>query len=267
MRLVRTIAIATVLAGVSVVSAATPATADGGGAYLNFDRTNYLPGQTAVGRTSVAIPLGQRSVLDEGPFYAYLVTGERWPTAGRALPGDVLRIGTFAFHHRTGARFDLVARLTIPDIRGDFYWVSLCNDPCTVNGFSQPVMGYLSIVQTEREARLLAQVRHRTARIADLRRQLRANTKELSTMSSTLTVVENDDRRMNAQVGRLTDAVAAARARRPLLDTPAIVAAALLLVLAAAVTLFGRRRRSTPAIVGTEVRTITLRARDEEGVG
>ncbi len=263
MRLVRTLAIASVLAGVCVVSAAAPAMADGGGAYLNFDRTHYLPGQTAVGRTSVAIPLGKRSVLAEGPFYAYLVTGTRWPTAGRALPGDVLRIGTFAFHHRTGARFELVARLTIPDIRGDFYSVSLCNDPCTVNGFSQPVIGYLSIVQTEREATLLNEIQHRRARIGDLRHQLRTNKKELSRMSSRLTAVEHDDQRMNAQVSRLTNALAAARTRRPLLDAPAIAAAALLLVLAIAVTLAGRRRRSTPRSVGTEARSITLPARSE----
>jgi hypothetical protein len=267
MRLVRTLAIASVLAGMCVVSTAAPATADGGGAYLNFDRTHYLPGQTAVGRTSVAIPLGKRSVLDDGPFYAYLVMGARWPTVGRPLPNDALRIGTFVFHHRTGARFDLFARLSIPDVRGDFYWVSLCNDPCTVNGFSQPVMGSLSIVQTEREARLLNEIQHRSARIGDLLREVRTNEKELSRMSSTLTAVEDDDRLMNARVGRLTDALAAARARRSLLDTPAIAAAALLLLLAIAVTLLERRRRSTRPSVNTALRTITLDTRDEERVG
>jgi hypothetical protein len=267
MRLVRTLAIASVLAGMCVVSTAAPATADGGGAYLNFDRTHYLPGQTAVGRTSVAIPLGKRSVLDDGPFYAYLVTGTRWPAVGGALPNDVLQIGTFVFHHRTGARFDLIARLSIPDVRGDFYWVSLCNDPCTVNGFSQPVMGYLSIVQTVREAKLLNEIQHRNARIGDLLHEARTDKKDLSRMSSTLTAVERDDRLTNAKVGRLTEALTAARARRPLLDTPVIATAGFLLLLAIAVPLLGRRRRSTRPTLETELRTITLGTRDEERVG
>jgi hypothetical protein len=267
MRLVRTLAIASVLAGVCVVCAAAPAAADGGGAYLDFGPRNFLPGQIAVGTTSVAIPLGQRSILNEGPFYAYLVTGNQWPTPSRPLPDDVTRVGTFTFRHRSGARFDVTVRLTIPDIRGDYYYVTLCNDPCTVNGFSQPVMGYLSIVQTEREATLLNEIQHRRARIGDLQHQLRTNKKELSRMSSTLTAVEHDDQGMNAQVGRLTDALAVARARRPLLDMPAIAAASLLLLLAIAVTLLGRRRRPTRPIAETEVRTIKLGTRDEERVG
>jgi hypothetical protein len=266
MRLVRTLAIVPIALATFAGPAASPASADGGGAYLNFDRTHYLPGQRPVGTTSVAIPLGQRSVLDDGPFYAYLVTGRRLPSPGRPLPGDVLRVGTFRFHHRTGARFDLTARLTVPDIRGDFYPVMLCNDPCTVTGFSQPVMGYLSIVQTRREAELLNELQHRQARIGTLVRSLRTQRKQLAAAESTLHAVERDDQRVNAEMSRLGVALAAARGR-PRFDAQAIGGAGLLLLAAIAVAILGRRRRATPPIGETDPRTIPIRVRDDELVG
>jgi hypothetical protein len=46
-----------------------------------------------------------------------------------------------------------------------------------------------------------------------------------------------------------------------------IATAGFLLLLAIAVTLLGRRRRSTRPTLETELRAITLRARDEERVG
>jgi hypothetical protein len=221
----------------------TPAIADGGGAYVDFGRGPFMPGQHVLGRTSVSIPLARRGVIDQGPFYAYLVTGRRWPTPGRPLPAGAVRIGTFSFHHRRGARFDLTTRITIPEVRGDFYSVALCNDPCTVNGFTQPVTGYLSIVRTRREARLLAELQHRGTRIGDLRHELRTTKQELARASSTLAAVERDDARTNAEVSRLTDALAAERGRRAPLDLPAVAGCVALVLAAAAVTLWGRRRR------------------------
>ena len=44
-----------------------------------------------------------------------------------------------------------------PDVAGDGYSVAMCNDPCTVQGFNEPIIGYISIVQTAREATLLTQ--------------------------------------------------------------------------------------------------------------
>src|SRR6185436_13867917 len=44
-----------------------------GGAYLDLDRTHYLPGQTARAEGYVSIPRAKRFLLERGPFYVFVV--------------------------------------------------------------------------------------------------------------------------------------------------------------------------------------------------
>ena len=45
-----------------------------GGAYIAFDRTHYMPGETATGEAYVYLEKQHQGLLDRGPFYAYLLT-------------------------------------------------------------------------------------------------------------------------------------------------------------------------------------------------
>ena len=58
----------------------------------------------------------------------------------------------------------------MPDVTGDVYTVAMCNDPCTIQGFKEPIVGYISIVQTAREGVLLTQNQRLSNRIYALRR-------------------------------------------------------------------------------------------------
>ena len=129
-----------------------------GGAYMEFDRTHYLPGDVATAEAYVYLLKPQQGRLDRGPFYAYLVTTNRsFPQIGKPIPAGAIRLGTFQVEESRPKWFDLTVSFTVPDVAGDGYTVAMCNDPCTVQGFKEPIVGYISIVQTAREGVLLTQ--------------------------------------------------------------------------------------------------------------
>jgi hypothetical protein len=137
--------IATMLVGLALAIPAT-ASADGG-AFITFSKTHYLPGDHAEGEGYVYVPEKHEDDLQQGPFYGYLVNAG----SGNA---DLL-LGTVEFEPYGKTEYELHLPFTVPDVAGDFYTVRICNDPCTVAGFQEPLTGTISIVQTEREATLL----------------------------------------------------------------------------------------------------------------
>jgi hypothetical protein len=139
---------------------------------------------------------------------------------------------------------------TVPDVEGDFYDIGLCNDPCTVAGFGEPVYGSISIVATEREARLLRDNGQLHSRLAGLRRDLRkaerAAEEQAAAAAEALDVSEEGRRAFEEQVrtfeARL--AVAEEAAARPRIDpwvAGAVVMAVALAIVGRAVL---RRRRA-----------------------
>jgi hypothetical protein len=138
------------------VLALTPgdASADGG-AYIDLDRTHFLVGSTGHAETYVSVPASKQDLFDRGPFSLY-VTPLRSPvTEDRPLPETAVRIATMTIEHDRGTAFELSASFTVPDLPGAFYALGVCNDPCTISGFREPLTGEISIVQTAREAELL----------------------------------------------------------------------------------------------------------------
>ena len=57
-----------------------------GGAYIEFDRTHYLPGETATGEAYVYLEKQHQGLLDRGPFYAYLLTDGVFVRRGHPIP-------------------------------------------------------------------------------------------------------------------------------------------------------------------------------------
>ena len=142
-----------------------------GGAYMEFDRTHYLPGETATAEAYVYLLKRQQGRLDRGPFYAYLVTTNRsFPQVGKPIPAGAIRVGTFEVEQSRPKWFELKVSFTVPDVAGDFYSVAMCNDPCTTQGFKEAIIGYMSIVETAREGTLLTQNQRLSNHIYALRR-------------------------------------------------------------------------------------------------
>jgi hypothetical protein len=243
-----------IVGGIAAIAA--PARADGG-AYIDLDRTHYLPGQTATATAYVSVPASKRHLLEEGPFYAFLVTGGRLPAEGRPIPADDMRIGAFEVEHRRGSTFELRSRLSIPQVPGDLYSIGFCNDPCTIAGFREPITGLVSIVQTRREARLLDERQRLMARVSGLRRQLHRGERDLQALRAEFDARERDRAYLAEEVNRLNHRLATSESgtSRPLVDagTGLALAASLAIAgLALALTLVLRgRRRPRPLVPDT----------------
>jgi hypothetical protein len=170
MRTLRSLAAST--AATTVLAIPTPALADGG-AYVEFDRTHYLPGSTARGEAYVSIPEPKQHVLENGPFYVFVLPPRAWIEEGRPIPDEALLVGTVAIERTRGTEFELRTSFTVPDLPGSYYSVAVCNDPCTVAGFREPLTGDLSIIATAREGKLLTRNSHLWSKTWTLRRQVR----------------------------------------------------------------------------------------------
>jgi hypothetical protein len=248
MRVVRTLVMSIALAGPTLMLA-RPADADGG-AYIDLDRAYYLPGETAVAETYVTVPRNRQALLQRGPFYVFLVTGRQWPTEGEPLPTDAIRIGTLGVERDSGSTFELKGSLTIPDVPGDFYSLAVCNDPCTLTGFREPITGPISIVRTEREATLLEENQQLSGSVHRLKRETDKDLDELRELQARFDARETDRAYLAQQVNRLRRELdGARRAAAGRVPTGwAIAVAGSVFVVGAGGALLRRRRRAGSAV-------------------
>ncbi len=241
---------ALVLTTVTVVALTAPRASANGGAYIEFAGTHHLPGEQVTGTVYVSIPAGKTELLDRGPFYAYVLPPGTAIDPGRGLPAGAIRVGTFTIEQGKD-QTELKVTFTVPQTEGDYYSFGLCNDPCTLNGFGEPVSGVLSVVATEREAALLGDVSTLHSQLAGLKRELRKGEKgaeeELASLSGALDESEAARQALTDHVSSLEQQVAAAdtareeAAGRPLVHPWAAAAVAIALI-ALALVFAGRRR-------------------------
>jgi hypothetical protein len=121
-----------------------------GGAYLEFDQTYYLSGDAGHAETYVSIPAGKEHLLDEGPFYVFALPQGRSLEEGLPIPPGAVRLGTVSVAEEDGA-YELSIEFMVPALDPGGYGIGVCNDPCTISGFREPLTGVVSIVRTARE--------------------------------------------------------------------------------------------------------------------
>lgn len=191
----------------------TPAEASAdGGAYIELDRTHFLVGSTGHAETYVSVPAGKQHLFERGPFYLY-VTPTRSPvTEGRPLPSQAVRVATMTIEHDRSTAFELSASFTVPDLPGDYYELGVCNDPCTISGFREPITAGISIVQTAREAELLNDRQHLVGETYGLKRQIKKLRNENADLERRLSHAGMQESELTATVTRLRGALADARA-------------------------------------------------------
>jgi hypothetical protein len=240
----------------------SPALADGG-AYFQLDRTYYPAGAVAKVETYVFVPANQQDVFDRGPFYAYLLPNGAWLTEGRPLPREAVRIGMFAVEPTGRRTFELSGSFAVPSLPTGTYGLQLCNDPCTIAGFREPLTGLLTVAATQTEADLLRTTSKLEWRAASLRRQVAKLQRTRDELEGTLgaAVVDRDAARADLAVLRSSLATAppsstpSADANRPLVDAWGLVAVAggLLVTLASVALAIVFSRRHVPAARGVMV--------------
>jgi hypothetical protein len=223
----------------------TVASADGG-AYLVLERTHYLPGQTARAEGYVSVPATKQDLFDRGPFYLYVVAKRSSVVEGRPIPDGAVRVATISIKEERGTSFELHASFAVPDLAGDSYGIAVCNDPCTIAGFREPLTGEISIVATAREGELLTELYREQNRTWMLRRQVRkaehatdeaeAQLLDAEVARSALAIDLRELRAIEAQPTPTSD-------RRPMIPAWGAVTLTLgLLVVAVAIVTRSRRR-------------------------
>jgi hypothetical protein len=250
----RTLAVVVTVA--ALIGVSSPAWADGG-AYINLDQTYYLAGDSAVATTYVAIPKSKTGWLDRGPFYAYVLDDGSSLRAGAPIPAGALRVGTFTVKHDSGS-YELETRFTMPVLSPGWHTLNVCNDPCTITGFQEPLTGSFFVVQTEREAALLIENGKLRGQLAGERRDLSKAEKALAASRKGLA---DQTRQAAARQTALESQLAAAETTAPPVRqgiSPLLVAVAggllllLVIVLAVLAARLWRYQRSERVLPGDD---------------
>jgi hypothetical protein len=222
-----------------------------GGAYLDLDRTHYLPGQTARAEGYVSIPRAKQALVERGPFYVFVVPERTAVREGRPIPAGAVRVGTVSIERERGTTFELRSSFVVPELAGDLYWLYVCNDPCTISGFREPLTGAISIVATAREGKLLNQVDLLDRQAWNLRRQVRKAERADEELRAQLGVAEVARSELAIRL-REFETAAAARVtpsgRRPLVSTWEALTLAGALFASALALVVRRERRLGPAV-------------------
>ena len=233
----------------TVLAFPTTAAANGGSS-LVLNRTHYLAGDEGVASAAVYLPRGRRGLLERGPFHLFL-TPRTSLREGRPIPSDAVRLGTFTVEPVEDGWVELRARFVAPSLAPGFYAVQLCNDPCTLSGFREPLFGSISIVGTRREAMLLVENERLRSRVHGLRIETRRAERRREAaeeqLDAQLSFGASERGRLSTEIGRLEDRLATVRselatARDRARSSPWLLLAILSMIGLAAVWAFRRGR-------------------------
>jgi len=179
-----------------VLAASVPAHA-GGWDSLRFRRDHYLVGQIARARTEFfAGDLEGAGPLDGRVYSAYLLPRSRDIGFGMitppTIPTGAIRLGALdvegPFEKPDGYPYGIASlTFSVPDVPTGSYSIGFCDDPCTYGTVGWLAWGYLTIVHTPLEGRLLRREAGLEARVDALERTLRLAERDSAAVVAELT--------------------------------------------------------------------------------
>jgi hypothetical protein len=207
-----------------------PSAASGGGWWSSphFSSRYLVSGETAVAETE-DIFASVEAAKHPGDFYVYLIPDLNWRMVDRAMgtypPGDwwrtpnrAFRVGRVDFVSRDSNLVKAEARFEVPDLPPGGYAVMFCDLGCS-KPMANAIPVEMTLVDSPQALTLSKRLDHVkrqfAARLARIRRQLRASVFEARAASAT----ENEVDILRDRVTELEDGLAEVSAREPVVRT------------------------------------------------
>jgi hypothetical protein len=164
-------------AALAVVGSVPHSAWGNGGAFFDFDRTYYVPGEVVTAQTTFSTQVEKSGRVEDGPYYAFLLSSERWIRAP-TIPDDAIPIGQISTTSPTNGAATARITFTVPEIDPGPYTLTFCNLPCTHATLGDLAGGSFSVAATKDDA-LRREVTDRVnARIAQVRANLAARIRD-----------------------------------------------------------------------------------------
>jgi hypothetical protein len=222
MRTFRLMVVAAVALGVAGLPGLASAN---GGAYFNGVKTFYVagdPNDPLVASYEAKIPEKNLGILDRGPFYVYVMPTSVGISEGDPIPTKAILVDTIEVSQQAGRVYRFSTSFTMPELPNGDYKIEVCNSPCTISGFREPIGGYFQIVQTPTEAELIREQWKLKAQLNDAKRELRKTTERLDAI---LVDLDSASLSRDALVERVTELEAEIAALEAEIEAAATAAA------------------------------------------
>lgn len=228
------------------------APANAGGSVMEPGRRGYGVGETATFRGSFSMSGSYEGRLSDGPYVAYLAPVEIYDVDHQRA----IRIGEIRMVRSDVWGVIASIAFTVPSVPTGRYYLTYCNEPCTVNGIGDLMGGgAFYVAPTRQEALVRARVDSLTWRLADARQDGRREERQAAerlerseaTHARELALAREETATLEARIAELR--AASARYEEPMVAGWAVVIAAIVVavgILAAAVIV---RRRHEPSFV------------------
>jgi hypothetical protein len=222
---------------------AVPGTGQAGGmAWFKFDQPYYLAGDRAVGQTVFWIPRKDVKLLDR-TFYAYLIPKRRWIEPPR-IPAGAIPLGPISLGGLARVSF------TVPEVAPGGYTVGICDRPCRHSYVGDLGGGWITVVSSREEARLLPVIDRVQARLDRIhwnaRQKAQKNLRRDTALRSEVAELEESLARAREELGARL--VAVEGQSQPASDAFDRAGWAVAVVAIAALAFVSTRRRKRPEV-------------------